>query len=409
MSHRTPARFPWPAIGWAFLLVIGLALAGCQAAESPSLTPSPDAPPTATNTVRPPTLTPVPTYTPTATATHTPSPSPTPTPTATPTATATHTPSPTPTPTPTPTPGRAYEMRYEIEHPTVFGQQTLVDQLWMPLPNSDGDGTGAFELIDVYPEGYQILDIGEANQAAYWGDVPDLCGQTDCRFGMTFRVTLERPMYAIPWDAEVSYDPESELYQTYTRPQRGIESDDPALRELAMNIVAGEANVFKRVLRLQAWVQANVLYPDLSSVYPDDALLCIDAGTGDCAGQSKVFVALCRALGIPARTVSGLLPFQRGAGELDTFGPRAAWFEQNLSVHVWCEVYFPPLGWVQVEPDMPGFGIDKERLITRRGPFALQDGLCRQATYFHLPLAVQGNRCGQTVGWEVSIDAELLP
>jgi len=297
-------------------------------------------------------------------------------------------------------------MRYEIEHPTVLGQQTLVDQLWLPLPNTDGDGTRDLELLEVYPGDYEILEIGEANQAAYWNNVGDLCAQTDCRFGIVFEITLERPMYTIPWNTDVSYDTESELYRTYTQPQRGIEADDPALRELAKQIVDGEESVYKRVLLLQSWVEQNVLYPDLGSTYPDDALLCIEEGLGDCAGQSKVLVALCRALGIPARTVSGLLPFSHGSGQLEQFGPRAAWFDRNLSVHVWCEVYLPPLGWVQVEPDMAGFGIDKERLIVRRGPFSFPGGLCRQATYFHLPLAVQGDWCGQSVGWEVSIDAE---
>jgi hypothetical protein len=57
---------------------------------------------------------------------------------------------------------------------------------------------------------------------------------------------------------------------------------------------------------------------------------------------------------------------------------------------------------------MPGFGIDRERLITKRGPFAFPGGLCMQATYLHLPLAVQGNWCGQSVGWEVSVDAQPL-
>jgi hypothetical protein len=57
---------------------------------------------------------------------------------------------------------------------------------------------------------------------------------------------------------------------------------------------------------------------------------------------------------------------------------------------------------------MPGFGIDKERLITKRGPFEFPGGLCRQATYFHLPLAVQGNWCGQSVGWEVSVNARPI-
>ena len=215
-------------------------------------------------------------------------------------------------------------------------------------------------------------------------------------------------MYTIPWTAPVNYDQTSNLYRTYTKPERGIQSDDPEVQKLARDIVGEEANVYKQVLLVQAWVQQNVRYPKMGSTYPDDALLCIAQGAGDCAGQSKVFVALCRALGIPSRTVSGLLPFEKGVGQAAQFGPRAAWFEQNLSVHVWCEVYFPQLGWVQCEPDMPGFGIDTERLITKRGPFALQDGLCRQATYFHLPLAVRGDWCGQTVGWEVSIDAQPI-
>ena len=299
-------------------------------------------------------------------------------------------------------------MRYEIERPTVLGQQTLVEQLWLPLPNDEGDGTRDFELLDIYPSGSEIVDLGQDNQAAYWNDVPGLCEQTDCRFGIHFQVTLERPTYAIPWNKALTYDTESELYQIYTRSQRGIEADDPVLRAMAEQIVAGENNVYKRVLRLQSWVQQNILYPELGTTYPDDALQCIEQGVGDCAGQSKVFVALCRALGIPARTVSGLLPFVRGVGPLEEFGPRAAWFEQNLSVHVWCEVYFPGLGWVQCEPDMPGFGVDRERLITKRGPFALQDGLCRQATYLHLPLGVRGDWCGQSVGWEVSIDAQSI-
>ena len=395
----------------ALLLILCLgAAAACRPAETPpgpaaGAATAPTSLPTATIVTQTPT--PVP-----PTATHTPTPTRTPTvvpPTPTPSPTAVPpTPTHTPTPTPTPTTIRRYRMQYEIEHPTVLGQQTMVEKLWIPLPNTEGDGTRDFELLAVYPEGYEILDIGQANQAVYWDDIPTLCQQGDCHFGIRFEVTLERPTYTILWNADVSYDVESDLFQTYTAPQRGIESDDPAVRELAEQIVGQETNVYKRVLLLQSWVQRNILYPDLSARYPDDALLCIAQSLGDCAGQSKVFVALCRALGIPARTVSGLLPFQHGIGALDQFGPRAAWFDQNLSVHVWCEVYFPELGWVQCEPDMPGFGVNKERLIVRRGPFALQAGLCRQATYLHLPLAVHENWCGQSVGWEVSVDAQVI-
>ena len=299
-------------------------------------------------------------------------------------------------------------MVYEIEHPTMIMEPTLVEKLWLPLPNGHGDGTYDVEILEIYPEGYELLDIGADNQAAYWGDVPENCPRTDCRFGIRFEATIEKPRYAIPWTQNVSYDTESELYQLYTAPQRGIQSDDEQIVELAQEIVGDERNVYKQVLQIQSWVQRNVLYPKAGSRYPDDALMCIDQGVGDCAGQSKTFVALSRALGIPARTISGLLPFEFGPGQLEEFGPRISWFEETLSMHVWCEVYTPDLGWIQVEPDIPGFGVPKERLITKRGPFAFQDGLCRHATYFHLPLAVNGDWCGQSVGWETSIDVQEI-
>lgn len=401
----------WMA-AWA-VVSLSLAVAACQSVVSPAPATQVDATTAATvATATQPSQAVTPTWTPQPAHTVTPLPSPAATWTARPGQTPTRTPTPlstgTPTPAPTSPTARRLRMVYEIEHPTVLGQKTLVQELWLPLPNTDGDGTREFKLLAVYPDGYEILDIGEKNQAVYWKDVPDLCAHADCRFGVRFEIALERPMYTISWAKNPVYDTESELFRIYTRPQRGIESDSSRIRELAAQIVGSETNVYKQVLLIQAWVGQNVRYPQVGSTYPDDALQCIAQGIGDCSGQSKAFVALARAAGIPARTVAGLLPFKRGEGMLEQFGPRVAWFEQNLSVHVWVEVYLPPLGWVQGEPDMPGFGVDKERLVTMRGPFSFPNGLCAQATYFHLPLAVQGTWCGQSVGWEVSIDAEEI-
>jgi hypothetical protein len=299
-------------------------------------------------------------------------------------------------------------MRYEIEHPTVLGQETLVDKLFLPLPNADGGGTRAFELLEVYPDDYEIVETGAANRVVYWENVPDLCAQTDCWFGFAFHVTLERPTYAVPWGDDTPYDTESALYQTYTQPQRGIASDDPAIRELALEIVGEETSLPKQVLLIQSWVQRNIRRPTPGEPSADDALQCIADGVGHCAGQTKVFIALCRAMGIPSRTVAGLRPYEQSVGQLETFGPRTSWREGTLDMHIWAEVYLPALGWVHCEADMPGFGLDKERLLMQRGPFALPGGLCQYATWLHLPMGVQGDWCGQSVGWEVRIDAELV-
>jgi transglutaminase-like putative cysteine protease len=239
-----------PFLRWIGIL-LGLTLISCQAGPTP---PSSTTAPVAQSSTVVPTATAMPTATVTPTATSTA----TPTPTQTATPSPTVTPVPTPVPTPTQTTASRYLMTYEIEHPTVLGKDVLVDQLWLPLPNTDGDGTRDLDLLQVYPPGYQVLDIGEANQAAYWENVPDLCQQTDCRFGIQFRVTLDRPMYAIPWGDDTPYDTESELFKTYTQPQRGIESDDPELRELARQIVGDETDPFRRVLLLQSWLQRNI-------------------------------------------------------------------------------------------------------------------------------------------------------
>ncbi len=53
---------------------------------------------------------------------------------------------------------------------------------------------------------------------------------------------------------------------------------------------------------------------------------------GDCGAQSLYFSALCRSIGIPARTSGGwqLVPGLEGP-------------------HFWAEIYLPPYGWVPVD------------------------------------------------------------
>ena len=173
-----------------------------QPAASPTAVPTATSLPTQTPSVTP-TLTATPTHTPTATPTATGTPTHTPTTTATPTK--------TPTPTPTPRPGRRLQMVYQVAYSLM--DPNLVEQLWLPLPNDHGDGTRDVEILEIYPPGYELLDIGAENQAVYWGDVPGVCRLSDCRFGIRFEATLEKPQYAIRWNEPVVYDTESELYQ----------------------------------------------------------------------------------------------------------------------------------------------------------------------------------------------------
>ena len=376
------------------LILLVLVMSGCTPALS-GATPTP--------TSTPP---PLPSPTPTA------SPTVTPTPTHTPTATPTATPAPTSTPTATPVPVRRYRMSYEIERPTVYRRERMVDHLWLPVPRDwDGQGTFDVEFVRAYPDGYELLHLA-GNQVLHWTDVPTLCASGDCVFGVEFEVSVAAVAYNIDATQVGEYDEKSELYRTYTAPNAVIPSDREEVRALAESIIGDEANPWRKVLLIQAWVGEHIIYPKLGDPYPSDTLGCIKEGLGDCNGQSKVFVALCRAVGIPARVVSGLRPARIGEPRPPHFEPLASWFGQNLGMHVWVEVYLPGVGWVQgdaVEPDFPG--VPDERLITSKdNGFRPGEGLCYPLDFFHLPVGALagGAWCGQTIGDEIRLYATPL-
>jgi len=356
----------------------------------------------------------------TPTSANTPTPSPSPTPTASPTVTPTYTPTPTPTatptptstPTPTPVPARRYRMRYEIERPAVYRKEQMVNHLWLPVPRDwDGQGTFDAEFVRAYPDGYELLDLA-GNQVVHWADVPALCASGDCVFGVEFEASVAPAAYSIDPARIGAYDETSELYQTYTAPNAVIPSDRKEVRDLAGSIVGDEADPWRKVLLIQAWVEEHIVYPKLGNPYPSDTLGCIKEGLGDCNGQSKVFVALCRAVGIPARVVAGLRPARIGEPRPPHFEPLASWFGQNLGMHVWVEVYLPGMGWVQGDAAGPDFpGVPDERLITSKdNGFRLGEGLCYPLDFFHLPVGALtgGTWCGQVVGDEIRLYAASL-
>jgi len=64
----------------------------------------------------------------------------------------------------------------------------------------------------------------------------------------------------------------------------------------------------------------------------------LDTGAGVCQDFTHLMIGLARALGIPARYVSGLVH------------PDAEKYRGFTQTHAWCELYFPSAGWVGFDP-----------------------------------------------------------
>lgn len=63
----------------------------------------------------------------------------------------------------------------------------------------------------------------------------------------------------------------------------------------------------------------------------------LERGSGSCSEYSFVFIAMCRAAGIPARYVGSVAVRGDDASTDDVF-------------HRWCEIYLPNVGWFPVDP-----------------------------------------------------------
>lgn len=86
----------------------------------------------------------------------------------------------------------------------------------------------------------------------------------------------------------------------YLAPSPGIESKAPKLRSLARDITSKHEKAWKKVEALYDWVRAHVKY---EKGHAQGALAAIKAGKGNTDDLTSAFIALCRAMEIPARTV----------------------------------------------------------------------------------------------------------
>ncbi len=154
--------------------------------------------------------------------------------------------------------------------------------------------------------------------------------------GETWEITAENLVvsFGIEFDTDrmspLSYDEDSETYQTYTSPSLMSDPTEPAIKEKAEEIVGTEENPLEKAKLIFSWVQDHMEYVPPGNVGAKEAL---ETGEGVCADYSDLFVALSRANGIPARRLSGY--YQSG--------------EVGGQFHAWAEFYLEGYGWIPVE------------------------------------------------------------
>lgn len=139
-----------------------------------------------------------------------------------------------------------------------------------------------------------------ANRVATWiGDrAPDRA-----QIRHTFKVLPHRMVYAIPDDLAIpsAYPPSVAVA---LRPEKEVQVDAPEIAALLERLGAGQGPVLQRLTRIYEAAAGLKPRPFKGTT---DALTALRLGEASCNGKSRLFVALARKAGIPARLVGGLL------------------------------------------------------------------------------------------------------
>jgi len=130
-----------------------------------------------------------------------------------------------------------------------------------------------------------------------------------------------------------SYDKNSELYIKYTQPEELIQSNHEEIVEKAQKITQGVEDPLVKARLIYNFVVGYLRYEIQDE--EKGALWALENRVGDCSEYSYLFVALCRAAGIPARVQAGFAFHY--AGQILEDG------------HMWAEYYLENYRWIPVD------------------------------------------------------------
>ncbi len=184
----------------------------------------------------------------------------------------------------------------------------------------------------------------------------------------------------------------------YTRSGIDVKWDTPEfrewLKETRLIAIAGESDM-DLAYRAIEWI-ANHMKGDWIPGTSDDPLETARRGWGHCGPISNLFIAICRANGIPARTAGGRFLSEN---------PPLDWqeYKDPLQDHCKTEFYAKGIGWIPCDPALslgskditPYFGHDNGRFVTMNFGALLINGV---PLGFQVPQALFSKASGSFEG-----------
>jgi hypothetical protein len=117
---------------------------------------------------------------------------------------------------------------------------------------------------------------------------------------------------------------------------------DPEVMALAVKLKQNH-DPANTVIEFCRWLHQNISYDDTVKNRTDDLAETLKNRRGHCGHTAQLFHGLCRSVGLKTRDVLGL-------NLTDANGKKTNLPNDWGNMHNWVEVYFPKIGWIEVEP-----------------------------------------------------------
>ncbi|MEQ8225022.1 MAG: transglutaminase-like domain-containing protein, partial [Candidatus Eremiobacterota bacterium] len=223
-------------------------------------------------------------------------------------------------------------------------------KLWFPIPVLTGSQRD-IKIISITPEEYvKIPPQIDADLGLIYMEIPleNITGDLKCKIQFLF--TRYEQNFTVDPNNTGEYDRESSLYKQYTS-SSGNTIITPEIKEKALEITGDEKNPYKAAKKIYYYIVDNIKYslmPHLSLNVAGipESIYVYNNGYGDCSTQCLYFTALCRSIGIPARTTGG---YHMILGK--------------ESPHFWAEFYLPSYGWIPVDTSIAQIAEETRKIM----------------------------------------------
>lgn len=197
-----------------------------------------------------------------------------------------------------------FEFLYKARLPEI----TAPARMWLPLPLSDTFQTVTIRSLSVPGEKQTVRDSAHGNNVLF-----SELGPADG--GKTVEI-----LYHVKRLEKAAYPGRAAELDKYLKPERLVPIDDNFVG-IAKKVVAGRKGDLVRARALYDHVIDSMRYMKYGTGWGNgDAVYACNARSGNCTDYHAYFMALARAVNIPARfAIGAAIPSERNAGGIDGY------------------------------------------------------------------------------------------